>query len=150
VNLGEIDYLQNNWLLNTAGVQEFPNFPNNSVQQNILSPIERDLVPNNPLAIILIPNTTSYNMDEQAAAEVRPEPVILSKLPIMLLSTVTKHSLLCQFHPCGNWTFCSFHAIYPTRFFFFFELPVIRCICMLINKLSIEFLTIGTGIRQSN
>ena len=30
VSLGEIDYLQNNWLLNTARVQEFPNFPSGS------------------------------------------------------------------------------------------------------------------------
>ena len=146
VNLGEIDYLQNNWLLNTAGVQEFPNFPNNSVQQNILSPIERDLVRNNPLAIILIPNTTSYNMDEQAAAEVRPEPVMLLMLPIMLLSTVTKHSLLCQFPPMWELDLLQLSCNLPNTFFLGGgELPLIRCICMLINQLSIEFLTIGKG-----
>jgi len=76
VTLGEIDYLQNNWLLNTAGVQEFPNFPSSSGRSNFLNNTELELIRNNSLGIILIPNsgngllTTSYTMDVQAAAEV--------------------------------------------------------------------------------
>ena len=76
VSLGEIDYLQNNWLLNTAGIQEFPNFPSNSGRQNFLNDTELELIWTNSLAIILIPNhgndllTTSYTMDIQAAARV--------------------------------------------------------------------------------
>ena len=76
VSLGEIDYLQNNWLLNTAGVQEFPNFPSSSGRPNFLNDTELELIQNNSLAIILIPNsgngllTTSSTMDVQAAAQV--------------------------------------------------------------------------------
>ena len=76
VSLGEIDYLQNNWLLSTAGVQEFPNFPTNSGRPNFLNDTELGLIRNNSLAIILIPNsgndllTTSSTMDVQAAAQV--------------------------------------------------------------------------------
>ena len=76
VTLGEIDYLQNNWLLNTAGVQEFPSFPSSSGRSNFLNNTELELIRDNSLGIILIPNsgndllTTSYTMDVQAAAEV--------------------------------------------------------------------------------
>jgi len=73
VTLGEIDYLQNNWLLNTAGVQEFPSFPSSSGRSNFLNNTELELIRDNSLGIILIPNsgndllTTSYTMDVQAA-----------------------------------------------------------------------------------
>ena len=70
VSLGEINYLQNNWLLNTAGVQEFPN------GSNFLNDVELELIRNNSFAIILMSNsgndlfTTSYTMDMQAATQV--------------------------------------------------------------------------------
>ena len=73
MSLGEIDYLQNNWLLNTAGVQDFPS---NSGRQNFLNNAELELIRTNSLAIVLIPNhgndllTTSYTTDVQAAAQV--------------------------------------------------------------------------------
>ena len=72
VSLGEIDYLQNNWLLNTAGVQEFPN---GFGRANFLNDIELELIRNNSFAIILISNSgndlsTSYTMDMQAATQV--------------------------------------------------------------------------------
>ena len=76
MSLGEIDYLQNNWLLNTAGVQEFPNFPSGSGRTNFLNDVELDLIRNNSFAIILISNsgsdylTTFHTMDMQAATQV--------------------------------------------------------------------------------
>ena len=76
VSLGEIDYLQNNWLLNTAGVQEFPNFPNSFGRTNFLNDVELDLIRSNSFGIILISNSgndllsTSYTMDMQAATQV--------------------------------------------------------------------------------
>ena len=44
VSLGEIDYLQNNWLLNAARVQEFPNFPSGSGWTNFLNDVELELI----------------------------------------------------------------------------------------------------------
>ena len=76
LSLGEIDYLQNNWLINTAGVQEFPNFPSGSGRTNFLNDIELELIRTNSFAIILISNSdndlsiTSYTMDIQAATQV--------------------------------------------------------------------------------
>ena len=76
VSLGEIDYLQNNWLLNTAGVQEFPNFPNSFGRTNFLNDVELDLIRSNSFGIILISNSgndllsTSYTMDMEAATQV--------------------------------------------------------------------------------
>ena len=76
VSLGEIDYLQNNWLLNTAGVQEFPNFPNSFGRTNFLNDVELDLIRSNSFGIILISNSgndllsTSYTMDMQAVTQV--------------------------------------------------------------------------------